>query len=201
MRTTSLWGFSIEQTPSGFWAELRELFTKFNLELHPEKTRLFEFGPYAAENRQRAGQGKPETFNFLEVLSSLLPPLFCGPPDDGATRIVAPLRVGGVTNAVPLARPVRDLEARSELSTHRSLANPLLRRRPAACGFNSPRLRSSATSVAFSGRANRARPCLTQWWTRHSSCRHSGCGERGSSPRSTAYDARHRHSARSDLRW
>jgi hypothetical protein len=48
-----------------FLAELRERFTKFGLELHPEKTRLLEFGPFAAENRQRAGKGKPETFNFL----------------------------------------------------------------------------------------------------------------------------------------
>src|SRR5213078_5303701 len=48
-----------------FLADLRERFTKFGLELHPEKTRLLEFGPFAAENRQRAGQGKPETLDFL----------------------------------------------------------------------------------------------------------------------------------------
>jgi RNA-directed DNA polymerase len=34
-------------------------------ELHPEKTRLLEFGPFAISNRQRRGEGKPETFNFL----------------------------------------------------------------------------------------------------------------------------------------
>jgi hypothetical protein len=38
---------------------------KFNLELHPQKTRLLEFGPFAINNRQRRGEGKPETFNFL----------------------------------------------------------------------------------------------------------------------------------------
>src|SRR6516165_3393435 len=38
---------------------------KFNLELHPEKTRLLEFGRFAIQNRQRRGEGKPETFNFL----------------------------------------------------------------------------------------------------------------------------------------
>jgi RNA-directed DNA polymerase len=48
-----------------FLTELRERFAKFGLELHPEKTRLLEFGPYAADRRQRAGKGKPETFNFL----------------------------------------------------------------------------------------------------------------------------------------
>jgi RNA-directed DNA polymerase len=38
---------------------------KFNLGLHPEKTRLLEFGPLAINNRQRREEGKPETFNFL----------------------------------------------------------------------------------------------------------------------------------------
>jgi len=38
---------------------------KFQLELHPEKTRLIEFGRHAAKNRKRAGLGKPETFDFL----------------------------------------------------------------------------------------------------------------------------------------
>src|SRR2546429_6413317 len=38
---------------------------KFHLELHAEKTRLLEFGPFAINNRQRRGEGKPETFNFL----------------------------------------------------------------------------------------------------------------------------------------
>ena len=46
-------------------AELTERFSKFALELHPDKTRLIEFGPFAAENRRRRGQGKPETFDFL----------------------------------------------------------------------------------------------------------------------------------------
>ena len=48
-----------------FLTELRERLAKFGLERPPEKSRLLEFGPYAAANRQRAGQGKPETFNFL----------------------------------------------------------------------------------------------------------------------------------------
>jgi hypothetical protein len=58
-------GFQHRADAERFLAELRERFAKFNLELHPEKTRLLEFGPYAAENRRRAGKGKPETFNFL----------------------------------------------------------------------------------------------------------------------------------------
>ena len=37
----------------------------FGLELHPEKTRLIEFGRYAAERRKKRKERKPETFNFL----------------------------------------------------------------------------------------------------------------------------------------
>jgi len=58
-------GFQHRADAERFLTELRERFAKFSLELHPEKTRLLEFGPFAAENRRRAGQGKPETFDFL----------------------------------------------------------------------------------------------------------------------------------------
>jgi group II intron reverse transcriptase/maturase len=58
-------GFRVKSDADRFRAELAERFAKFHLELHPEKTRLMEFGPYAADNRQRRGLGKPETFNFL----------------------------------------------------------------------------------------------------------------------------------------
>ena len=58
-------GFQHRADAERFLAELRERFAKFSLELHSEKTRLLEFGPFAAEHRRRAGKGKPETFNFL----------------------------------------------------------------------------------------------------------------------------------------
>jgi len=58
-------GFQNESDAKRFWKELGERFAKFRLELHPEKTRLLEFGPFAANNRKKRGQGKPETFNFL----------------------------------------------------------------------------------------------------------------------------------------
>jgi RNA-directed DNA polymerase len=58
-------GFEHRTDAERFLAALRARFAKFNLELHPEKTRLLEFGASAAENRRRAGLGKPETFNFL----------------------------------------------------------------------------------------------------------------------------------------
>jgi RNA-directed DNA polymerase len=58
-------GFQVKSDAEQFWAELTERFRKFALELHPEKTRLLEFGPLAAGGRKRRGEGKPETFNFL----------------------------------------------------------------------------------------------------------------------------------------
>jgi len=58
-------GFRDKADADQFRAELTERMQKFNLELHPEKTRLLEFGPFAILNRQRRGEGKPETFNFL----------------------------------------------------------------------------------------------------------------------------------------
>lgn len=45
--------------------ELRGRFAKFGLELHPDKTRLIEFGRFATERRAERGLGKPETFTFL----------------------------------------------------------------------------------------------------------------------------------------
>ena len=58
-------GFQHRTDAERFLVELKERFLKFGLELHPEKTRLLEFGRFAAENRQRRGEGKPETFDFL----------------------------------------------------------------------------------------------------------------------------------------
>jgi group II intron reverse transcriptase/maturase len=58
-------GFQEKAEAERFWNELKERMKKFDLELHPEKTRLLEFGRYAAERRRKRGEGKPETFNFL----------------------------------------------------------------------------------------------------------------------------------------
>jgi group II intron reverse transcriptase/maturase len=58
-------GFEHETDARRFLDLLRERMEKFALALHPEKTRLIEFGRYAAANRRRRGLGKPETFNFL----------------------------------------------------------------------------------------------------------------------------------------
>ena len=51
---------------------MRERLQEFSLSLHPEKTRLIEFGRHAAARRSQRGLGKPETFNFLGYVSSAL---------------------------------------------------------------------------------------------------------------------------------
>lgn len=58
-------GFEHEADAQRFCAELQQRMEKFALSLHPDKTRLIEFGRFAATNRARRGLGKPETFNFL----------------------------------------------------------------------------------------------------------------------------------------
>jgi group II intron reverse transcriptase/maturase len=73
-------GFQHRRDADAFLAELRERFAKFGLELHPDKTRVLEFGRYAATNRRRRGERKPETFDFL-----------------GFTHICAKTRTGGFT--------------------------------------------------------------------------------------------------------
>ena len=58
-------GFEHQGDAKQFLQDLRERFAKFSLELHPGKTRLIEFGRFAAERRAARGLGKPETFDFL----------------------------------------------------------------------------------------------------------------------------------------
>lgn len=58
-------GFETQKDANRFREELTTRLHKFGLELHPEKTRIIEFGQWAGRNRRRRGEGKPETFNFL----------------------------------------------------------------------------------------------------------------------------------------
>ncbi len=58
-------GFQHRWEAERFLAELRERFAQFGLGLHADKTRIVEFGRFAAQNRRKRGGGKPETFNFL----------------------------------------------------------------------------------------------------------------------------------------
>src|SRR5215831_13918083 len=79
-RTISSWVSNIGWTLSDA-LELRERIGKFGLGLHPEKTRLIEFGRYAAERRSKAGLSKPETFSFLGFTH------YCGETGKGAFTI------------------------------------------------------------------------------------------------------------------
>jgi hypothetical protein len=58
-------GFQHRDDAERFRAELEERLLQFGLELHPDKTRLLRFGRYAAQDRAKRGEGKPETFDFL----------------------------------------------------------------------------------------------------------------------------------------
>ena len=70
-------GFEHEEDAQRFLSDLRERFAKFGLELHPDKTRLIEFGRHAARRRKAQGLGKPETFDFLGFTH------FCGKTKHG----------------------------------------------------------------------------------------------------------------------
>jgi RNA-directed DNA polymerase len=58
-------GFQHQRDAERFLSDLKGRLAQFALSLHPEKTRLIEFGAFAAERRRRRGNGKPETFDFL----------------------------------------------------------------------------------------------------------------------------------------
>jgi len=98
-------GFQHRSDAERFREALGERFAKFHLELHPEKTRLVEFGRFAAEQRQARGLGKPETFDFL-----------------GFTHICGKSRAGGFL----LQRKTMRTRMRAKL---RSVKAELMRRR------------------------------------------------------------------------
>ena len=58
-------GFQHRADAEAFLQDLRERLAKYGLTLHPDKTRLIEFGRFASANRKKHGEGAPETFNFL----------------------------------------------------------------------------------------------------------------------------------------
>src|ERR1700676_4895343 len=67
-------GFEHETDARRFWEAMRERLQEFSLTLHPEKTRLTEFGRHAAAARKQRGLGKPETFDFLAFTSPAVKP-------------------------------------------------------------------------------------------------------------------------------
>ena len=61
----SVVGFRTQWQAKQFLVQLQERLAKFGLSLNASKTRLIEFGRFAARNRSKRGLGKPETFDFL----------------------------------------------------------------------------------------------------------------------------------------
>ena len=58
-------GFQHKRDAERFLDAVKERFGSFGLELHPDKTRLIEFGQFALRDRRQRGQGRPKTFDFL----------------------------------------------------------------------------------------------------------------------------------------
>ena len=58
-------GFQYLEDAKRYYTELEARVSKFDIELHPEKTRILEFGRFASKNRENRGEGNPETFQFL----------------------------------------------------------------------------------------------------------------------------------------
>lgn len=75
-------GFRRQADAERFLRDLRERLAKFGLALHPEKTRLIEFGRFAAQQRSARGLGKPETFDFLGFTH------ICGKTKEGRFTLV-----------------------------------------------------------------------------------------------------------------
>jgi group II intron reverse transcriptase/maturase len=71
-------GFQNRGDAERFLRDLQKRLDAFGLQLHPDKTRLIEFGRYAAERREKRGQGRPETFDFLGFTH------YCGTTRKGA---------------------------------------------------------------------------------------------------------------------
>ena len=58
-------GFQHKRDAKRFLSDLKDRLASFSLELHPDKTRLIEFGRFAEKSRRARGEGRPETFDFL----------------------------------------------------------------------------------------------------------------------------------------
>jgi RNA-directed DNA polymerase len=99
-------GFENRADAERFLAEFRERLAKFGLELHADKTRLIEFGRYAARNRQRRGEGKPETFTFLGFTH------FCGQLTTG------PFIVWRITAKKRMVAKLKAIKAELQLRKH-----------------------------------------------------------------------------------
>ncbi len=116
-------GFQHEHEARAFLQELQERMRKFELVLHPDKTRLIRFGRYAAKQRERRAEGKPETFEFLGFTHFCTQSRKWGSFVIGRKTIKKRMRA---RTAQAIARPYR--ENRSMGETGAARAPELLRR-------------------------------------------------------------------------
>jgi RNA-directed DNA polymerase len=107
-------GFQYREEAELFLKQLGERLGKFGLELHPEKTRLIEFGRYAATHRKEHGERRPETFNFLGFTH------ICG-TNHGTGYFVIHRKTMGKR----LAAKLQDIRAKLRQRMHRSLADTI----------------------------------------------------------------------------
>jgi len=103
-------GFQHRTDAERFRKELEQRLRKFNLELHPKKTRLVEFGRYAADRRSRRKEGRPETFTFLGFVH------YCGETKSG--RFVVYRR----TDSMRMGRKLHEVKAELRRRMHDSVA-------------------------------------------------------------------------------
>jgi RNA-directed DNA polymerase len=141
-------GFQYRDDAERFLVALRERFAKFALELHPDKTRLLEFGTYAAEHRKQRGLGKPDTFTFLGFTH------ICGTQRSGRFTVLRQ------TMRKRMQTKLREVKSRTPVSSarpgpgHRRVAALGHSRAPAV--LRSPDELASALHVLRPGRASLA---------------------------------------------
>jgi RNA-directed DNA polymerase len=104
-------GFQHRQDAERFLQDLKERLAQFALSLHPEKTRLIEFGKFAAERRARRGEGKPETFTFLGFKH------YCSTKKDGTG-----FQLGRKTDRKRMRAKLREIKETLRQHRHKSVA-------------------------------------------------------------------------------
>ena len=102
-------GFQSEAQARKFWDAMHERFKQFSLELHEGKTRLIEFGRFAAERRHKRGLGKPETFTFLGFT------FICGRSRAGVFQLRRKTRTDRMT------AKLKDIKAQLRQRMHQSI--------------------------------------------------------------------------------
>jgi group II intron reverse transcriptase/maturase len=105
-------GFQHRTDAERFLKEFRERLAKFGLELHPDKTRLIEFGRFAARDRKARGEGKPETFTFLGFTH------YCGQRHKSGT-----FTVGRITAKKRMVAKLKAIKAELQRRMHDRMAD------------------------------------------------------------------------------